>query len=68
VQAVNTSALIHSVAALVSFASQAMTLEPGDLVFTGTPGETGGLCAGDVVEVEVRGIGVLRNVVAAEDG
>ncbi len=68
VQATNTSALIHSVEALVSFAAQAMTLEPGDLVFTGTPGETGGLSAGDVVEVDVRGIGVLRNVVAAEDG
>ena len=67
VQAANTSALIHSVAALVSFASQAMTLEPGDLVFTGTPGETGQLSAGDVVEVEVSGIGVLRNVVTAED-
>jgi 2-keto-4-pentenoate hydratase/2-oxohepta-3-ene-1,7-dioic acid hydratase in catechol pathway len=51
----------------VSFASQAMTLEPGDLVFTGTPGETGQLSAGDVVEVEVSGIGVLRNAVAAED-
>jgi len=67
VQAANTSALIHSVAALVSFASQAMTLEPGDLVFTGTPGETGQLSAGDVVEVEVSGIGALRNVVTAED-
>ena len=67
VQAANTSALIHSVGALVSYASQAMTLDPGDLVFTGTPGETGDLSPGDVVEVEVRGVGVLRNAVAAED-
>ncbi len=67
VQATNTGALIHDVAALVSFASRAMTLEPGDLVFTGTPGETGRLSTGDVVEVEVEGIGVLRNTVAAEE-
>ncbi len=68
VQAANTGTLIHSAAALISFASQVMTLEPGDLVFTGTPGETGGLSAGDVVEVEVEGIGVLRNTVVAEEG
>jgi 2-keto-4-pentenoate hydratase/2-oxohepta-3-ene-1,7-dioic acid hydratase in catechol pathway len=66
VQTTNTGALIHSVAALVSFASQAMTLEAGDLVFTGTPGETGRLSDGDVVEVEISGIGVLRNPVVAE--
>src|SRR3989454_8878895 len=62
-QAANTSGLIHSLAALVSFASQAMTLEPGDLIFTGTPGETPTLNDGDVVEVEIEGIGLLRNPV-----
>lgn len=66
VQTTNTGALVHSIAALVSFASQAMTLEAGDLVFTGTPGETGHLSDGDVVEVEISGIGVLRNPVVAE--
>jgi 2-keto-4-pentenoate hydratase/2-oxohepta-3-ene-1,7-dioic acid hydratase in catechol pathway len=66
VQAANTEALIHSVAALIAFASRVMTLEPGDLVFTGTPGETGRLSEGDVVEVEIGGIGVLRNAVKAE--
>jgi len=66
VQATNTGALIHSLAKLVSHASRAMTLEPGDLVFTGTPGETGRLSDGDVVEVEVQGVGVLRNPVRAE--
>ena len=66
VQTTNTGALVHSVAALVSFASLAMTLEPGDLVFTGTPGETASLSNGDVVEVEIGGIGVLRNPVIAE--
>ena len=63
VQKTNTSALIHSLADLVSFASQVMTLEPGDLIFTGTPGETPTLKDGDVVEVEIEGIGILRNPV-----
>ena len=66
VQAANTGTLIHGVAALIAFASRVMTLEPGDLVFTGTPGETGRLSEGDVVEVEIGGIGVLRNAVRAE--
>jgi len=66
VQAANTGALIHSAAALIAFASRVMTLEPGDLVFTGTPGETGRLSEGDVVEVEIGGIGVLRNAVKEE--
>jgi 2-keto-4-pentenoate hydratase/2-oxohepta-3-ene-1,7-dioic acid hydratase in catechol pathway len=68
VQATNTGLLVHNVAAIVSFASQAMTLEPGDLVFTGTPGETSHLSDGDVEEVEICGIGVLRNPVIAETG
>lgn len=62
-QKTNTSALVHSVAALISFLSQACTLEAGDLVFSGTPGETPTLNDGDVVEVEISGIGVLRNPV-----
>jgi 2-keto-4-pentenoate hydratase/2-oxohepta-3-ene-1,7-dioic acid hydratase in catechol pathway len=65
VQRTNTSLLIHDVARLVSFASQAMTLEPGDVLFTGTPGTTAPLGGGDVVEVEIEGIGVLRNRVEA---
>lgn len=62
-QATNTGAMVHSTAALISFASQVCTLEPGDLVFTGTPGETPTLNDSDVVEVEIGGIGVLRNLV-----
>jgi 2-keto-4-pentenoate hydratase/2-oxohepta-3-ene-1,7-dioic acid hydratase in catechol pathway len=65
-QATNTSALVHSLAELISFASQAMTLEPGDLIFTGTPGATPTLADGDVVEVIIEGIGALRNPVARE--
>ena len=60
-QSTNTGAMVHSVAALISFASQVCTLEPGDLVFSGTPGETPTLNGGDSVEVEISGIGTLRN-------
>ncbi|HSP55252.1 MAG TPA: fumarylacetoacetate hydrolase family protein [Dehalococcoidia bacterium] len=65
-QATNTSALVHSLAALISFASRVMTLEPGDLIFTGTPGVTPTLTDGDVVEVSIEGIGVLRNTTVRE--
>jgi 2-keto-4-pentenoate hydratase/2-oxohepta-3-ene-1,7-dioic acid hydratase in catechol pathway len=63
VQHTSTAGLIHDVARLVSFASQAMTLLPGDLLYSGTPGSTAPLQRGDVVEVEIDGIGVLRNPV-----
>jgi 2-keto-4-pentenoate hydratase/2-oxohepta-3-ene-1,7-dioic acid hydratase in catechol pathway len=52
--------------ALLAYISQAMTLEPGDLVLTGTPAGVGPLRPGDVVEVEVTGVGVLWNPVVAE--
>jgi len=51
---------------LLAFISNAMTLEPGDLVLTGTPAGVGPLRAGDEVEVEIPGVGVLRNPVRAE--
>jgi len=63
----NTRLLIHDVAHIISFASRVMTLEPGDLIFTGTPGTTPTLSPGDVVEVEIEGIGVLRNPVREEE-
>ncbi len=62
----STKDLLHDVAAIVSWISQAVTLEPGDLIFTGTPGLTTALKPGDVVEVEIEGIGVLKNGVTAE--
>lgn len=68
VQRTNTGALVHGVAELVSFASQVMGLEPGDLVFTGTAGETPALRPGVVVEVDIQGIGVLRNPVVSGGG
>jgi 2-keto-4-pentenoate hydratase/2-oxohepta-3-ene-1,7-dioic acid hydratase in catechol pathway len=42
-----------------------VTLGPGDLIYTGTPGSTSRLSPGDAVEVDIEGIGVLRNRVAA---
>lgn len=56
-----TSQLIHSLARIVSYASQAFTLLPGDVILTGTPAGVGLLEAGDTVEVEIEGIGILRN-------
>ncbi|MBI2404471.1 MAG: fumarylacetoacetate hydrolase family protein [Gemmatimonadetes bacterium] len=50
---------------VLSYISRIMTLEPGDLVLTGTPAGIGPLVAGDVVEVEIPGVGVLRNPVVA---
>ena len=57
----STADLVHDCAAVVSWASQWITLEPGDVIYTGTPGNTFALKPGDVVEVEIEGIGVLRN-------
>lgn len=58
-----TSEMVFSPAALIAWISAVMTLEPGDLLLTGTPAGVGPLHPGDVVEVEVEGIGVLRNFV-----
>lgn len=69
-QSQRTSSLIFGIARLVSYVSNVVTLEPGDLILTGTPDGVGvfrdpkvTLKAGDVVEVEIEGIGVLRNEV-----
>ncbi len=48
---------------IVSYVSRYVTLEPGDLIFTGTPGSTRAMAVGDVIEVELEGVGVLRNTV-----
>jgi 2-keto-4-pentenoate hydratase/2-oxohepta-3-ene-1,7-dioic acid hydratase in catechol pathway len=57
--------MAFDVATLVAYISRVMTLEPGDLIATGTPAGVGPLAAGDVVEVEIPGVGVLRNPVEA---
>jgi 2-keto-4-pentenoate hydratase/2-oxohepta-3-ene-1,7-dioic acid hydratase in catechol pathway len=61
-----TADLIHSLASIVAFASQVMTLEPGDLVFTGTPGVPPKIDGGDIARVEIEGIGALENPVSRE--
>ena len=58
------SDMVFGIPYLVSYISQIMTLEPGDLIATGTPEGVGPLKPGDSVEVEVTGVGVLRNQVA----
>jgi len=67
VQRANTRDMIHSFGVVISYISQQVTLHPGDLVFSGTTGKTRAMKPGDSVEVEVSGIGVLRNVVTAEE-
>jgi len=60
---------IHDVHVILSYVSQYVTLYPGDIIYTGTPGSTSAMQPGDVVEIEVEGVGVLRNrIVAAEAG
>jgi 2-keto-4-pentenoate hydratase/2-oxohepta-3-ene-1,7-dioic acid hydratase in catechol pathway len=61
----STSALIFDCDTMVSFISRYVTLEPGDCIFTGTPGRTSPMKPGDVVEVELEGVGVLRNPIVA---
>lgn len=65
-QSASTADMIFSISVLISFISQNMTLEEGDLIVTGTPSGVGPIVPGDMVEVEIEGIGVLRNPVAAE--
>ncbi|TMA77523.1 MAG: fumarylacetoacetate hydrolase family protein [Deltaproteobacteria bacterium] len=72
-QDASTGAMIFGVGALVEYVSQAFTLEPGDVIFTGTPAGVGStrsprewLKPGDAVRVEITGLGVLENLVADE--
>lgn len=60
-----TSDMIHDCATMVSYISDHVTLNPGDLIFTGTSGHTTPMKPGDIAEVEIEGIGVLRNPVTA---
>jgi 2-keto-4-pentenoate hydratase/2-oxohepta-3-ene-1,7-dioic acid hydratase in catechol pathway len=63
-QSSNTKNLIFGPAELVSYVSNVMTLLPGDVILTGTPSGVGPMEPGDEVEVEIGGIGTLRNVIA----
>lgn len=55
--------MIHSVSEIIAYASAAFTLLPGDVIMTGTPAGVGPVVAGDEIEIEVTGIGTLRNAV-----
>jgi 2-keto-4-pentenoate hydratase/2-oxohepta-3-ene-1,7-dioic acid hydratase in catechol pathway len=66
-QSARTSYMVFSPRFLLSYISRMMTLFPGDLILTGTPAGISPLAAGDVVEVEIERIGVLRNRVRAAD-
>lgn len=63
----NTADMAFPVAFLIRYISEIMTLYPGDLIATGTPAGVSRLKSGDIVEVEVAGIGVLRNQVVSAD-
>lgn len=65
VQESSTKELIYDCETIVSVTSKYVTLTPGDLIYTGTPGVTKPMKPGDVVEVEIEGVGVLRNKVVA---
>jgi 2-keto-4-pentenoate hydratase/2-oxohepta-3-ene-1,7-dioic acid hydratase in catechol pathway len=63
VQTENSSDLIFNMEEMVSYISNYFTLEPGDMIWSGTMGSTRALNPGDVYEVELSGIGILRNEV-----
>jgi 2-keto-4-pentenoate hydratase/2-oxohepta-3-ene-1,7-dioic acid hydratase in catechol pathway len=66
-QSERTTHLIHGVAKIVAYVSRYVTLEPGDLIFTGTPGRTRALSPGETVSVTVEGVGTLTNPVVRGD-
>jgi 2-keto-4-pentenoate hydratase/2-oxohepta-3-ene-1,7-dioic acid hydratase in catechol pathway len=65
-QSSTTSEMIFSPAQILSFVSKVMTLNPGDVILTGTPSGVGELRPGDTVEIEIEGIGILKNPVVSE--
>ena len=64
-QSERSSDLIFDIEEIVSYVSRYVTLMPGDVIFTGTPGSTRAMQPGDVVEIEIEGVGILRNTVVA---
>jgi 2-keto-4-pentenoate hydratase/2-oxohepta-3-ene-1,7-dioic acid hydratase in catechol pathway len=64
-QSQRTTDLIFDIPTIVSYVTQFVTLFPGDIIFTGTPGQTRAMSPGDTIEIEVEGVGVLRNKIAA---
>ena len=66
VQGESTSYLIFDIPTLIAYLTRFVTLEPGDMIYTGTPGEPGEMKDGDVCEIEIEGVGVLSNPVKLE--
>lgn len=66
-QSDNTSGLIFNVPFLIEYITDVMTLEPGDIIMTGTPHGVGAMKDGDTIEIEVEGVGVLKNPVTHRD-
>ena len=66
-QMASTRDMVFNVGTLIAYISSVMTLEPGDLIFTGTPAGVGELKNGDEVVVEIEGLGVLKNPVRASE-
>lgn len=67
-QMASTREMIFSIPQLITYITSIMTLEPGDLILTGTPAGIGPLAGGDEIEISIEGIGVLRNRVRAYEG
>jgi 2-keto-4-pentenoate hydratase/2-oxohepta-3-ene-1,7-dioic acid hydratase in catechol pathway len=65
-QLASTRDMVFNIGTLVAYVASVMTLEPGDLLFTGTPAGVGQLRPGDEVTVEIEGLGTLGNPVKAE--
>ena len=55
---------IHDIDAIVSHISQTVTLEPGDVIYTGTPGTTSSMVPGDIIEITIEGVGILKNTIS----
>ena len=64
-QSERTKDLVYNVETIVSYISHYVTLFPGDLIFTGTPGTTKAMKPNDIVEIELEGVGILRNKVVS---
>lgn len=65
-QMASTRDMVFNVGVLIAYVTSIMTLEPGDLIFTGTPAGVGELKDGDEVSVEIEGLGIIKNKVKAE--
>jgi 2-keto-4-pentenoate hydratase/2-oxohepta-3-ene-1,7-dioic acid hydratase in catechol pathway len=62
----STRDMVFPVEKLLAFISSVMMLEPGDLILTGTPAGVGVLSDKDIIEIEIEGLGVLKNIVSSK--